>query len=418
MARRSYITRLADPQIERVLSAFPAVMLVGPRASGKTTSAKRLAKSVVRLDRPLEAESFKADPDSALSALPEPVLLDEWQSVPEVLGAVKRAADTESRPGRFILTGSVRASMQAPVWPGTGRIVDIPVFGLTEREIRAHDLSASSGFLQRLASGDLDWLAAPPDSPDLLGYIDLALRGGYPEAVLANTAEDREIWLGAYIKQLLTRDILELTSRRRLDRRLLRRYFTALCLHTAHVPEHKTLYEAAGITRSTALSYDELLTDLFITEEVPAWHAKHLRRLTHAVKRFVIDPALSAAAIGLDRTAVVKDGRMLGRLIETFVASQIRPELSLPAKQLHMYHLREKEGRREVDLIIEQPDGRLVAIEVKAGGVSTSGDARHLSWLRDNLGDRFLAGAILHTGPTSYQLGDRIFALPISTLWA
>lgn len=393
-------------------------MIVGPRASGKTTSARRLAKTVVRLDRPLEAESFKADPDSALSALPEPILLDEWQSVPEVLGAVKRAVDVDSRPGRFILTGSARANMQIPVWPGTGRIIDVPVFGLIEREIRARTAPTGPGLIQRLATADLDRLPAPPDSPDLLGYIDLALRGGYPEAVLARTDADRETWLNAYINQLLSRDVPGLTSRRRLDRRLLRRYFTALCLHTAAVPEHKTLYEAAGIKRDTAISYDELFTNLYITEEAPAWHSKHLRRLTHSPKRFVIDPALAAAAIGLDRTAIIRDGRKLGRLIETFVAAQIRPELPLVDKPLHMYHLREKQGRREVDLIAEQPDGRLVALEVKAGGASGDGDARHLTWLRDQLGDRFLAGAVLHTGPTSYRLSDRIFALPISTLWA
>lgn len=114
-----------------------------------------------------------------------------------------------------------------------GRIVDIPIFGLTERELRSPGPPSGPGLIERLAGADLDQLVAPADSPDLLGYLDLTLRGGFPESVLAKTDEDRKTWLGAYISQLLSRDIPELTSRRRLDRRVLRRYLTALCLlHT------------------------------------------------------------------------------------------------------------------------------------------------------------------------------------------
>lgn len=95
------------------MQALPAVLLIGPRATGKTTSARRRAASVVRLDRPGEAAAFSADPDAALSGMAEPVLLDEWQAVPSVLGAVKRAVDDDPRPGRFLLTGSVRADLDA-----------------------------------------------------------------------------------------------------------------------------------------------------------------------------------------------------------------------------------------------------------------------------------------------------------------
>jgi len=108
---------------------LPAVLLVGPRATGKATTARRLSASVVRLDRPAEAAAFSADPDAALSRLTEPVLLDEWQAVPDVLGAVERAVDDDPRPARFLLTGSVRADLDAATWPGTGRLVRLgPTF--------------------------------------------------------------------------------------------------------------------------------------------------------------------------------------------------------------------------------------------------------------------------------------------------
>src|SRR3954453_5786963 len=107
MAGAPYIPRLVDPLIEDIFGALPAIMLVGPRATGKTTTAARYVRTVIRLDREQESAAFLADPDAALRRLPEPVLLDEWQLVPDVLGAVKRAVDADHRPGRFILTGSV-----------------------------------------------------------------------------------------------------------------------------------------------------------------------------------------------------------------------------------------------------------------------------------------------------------------------
>ena len=117
----AYRPRLIDPLLAELLSELPALLVVGPRATGKTTTAARYAARVVRLDRADEAAAFRANPDAALRDLPEPVLLDEWQAVPEVLGAVKRAVDSDSSPGRYLLTGSVRADIETETWPGTGK---------------------------------------------------------------------------------------------------------------------------------------------------------------------------------------------------------------------------------------------------------------------------------------------------------
>ena len=106
-----YLGRLADSAFAALIERFPAVLINGPRSTGKTTTARRFAGSEVRLDRDAEATVFRAEPDSALRGRTEPVLLDEWQEVPGVFGAVKRAVYDDPRPGRFILTGSVRADL-------------------------------------------------------------------------------------------------------------------------------------------------------------------------------------------------------------------------------------------------------------------------------------------------------------------
>jgi predicted AAA+ superfamily ATPase len=367
---------------------------------------------VVRLDRPAEAAAFAADPDAALRTMPEPVLLDEWQVVPDVLGAVKRAVDDDPRPGRFLLTGSVRADLNFQTWPGTGRIVRVPMYGLTRRE-----LAGSHGgpdFADKLATADLEDLTLPEPLPDLVGYVALALLGGFPDVVAGAAGGERELWLDGYLDQLLTRDAADMTGR---DPARLRRYFEALALNSAGLAQQKTLYEAAGIDHRTGEAYERLLVNLQVLELVPAWLTNRLSRLVKSQKRYLVDPSLLSAALRLDLSAVLRDGDLLGRVLDTFVAAQLRPELAVSRSRPRLYHLREKDGRHEVAVLVELAAHRVVAIEVKAGAAPTRSDGRHLCWLRDRLGDRFAAGAVLHTGPGRFCLDERIFAVPIASIW-
>jgi uncharacterized protein len=409
----SYVPRLAESRLEQLFAELPALSIVGPRATGKTTVARRLSRSIVQLDDPAEARAFEADADAALAALPEPILLDEWQAVPGVLGAVKRAVDRGSGAGRFLLTGSVRAKFTGPTWPGTGRVIDVRMYGLTVREIVGR-LTGKS-LLNRLAQADIDAFAMPPDPPDLLGYIDLALRGGFPDATLALSPDTRGAWLSGYLDQLLTRDPETLQESR--DPRRLRLYFEALALNTAGLAQSKTLYDAAGIDHKTASAYERLLTNLLVLDILPAWSTNRLSRMTRTGKRYLVDASLVAAALDLDERAVLRDGDLLGRMIDTFVLAQIRPEIALTSSRSRLYHLRSRDARHEINLIAERAGRDVVAVEIKVSAAPTRSDARHLEWLREQLGERFLAGAVLHTGPRPFQLAERIFALPICTLW-
>jgi predicted AAA+ superfamily ATPase len=408
-----YIPRLADARLEELFAELPALLIVGPRATGKTTTARRHARTIVRLDREAEAGAFRADPDVALRALRTPVLLDEWQAVPGVLGAVKRAVDDEPGPGRFLLTGSVHADLDTQTWPGTGRLVRVQMHGLTVREVAGRP--DGGPFLDRLARADIGEFQPPADPPDLLGYVQLALRGGFPEPVLQLAGSGRRAWLEGYIDQLLTRDVEALSGRR--DPRLLRRYFEALAISSGGLAESKTVYDAAGIDRKTAIAYERLLTNLFVLDTMPAWMTNRLSRLIKTGKRYLVDPSLIAVALRLDEVGVLRDGDLLGRVLDTFVVAQIRPEVELSASRLRLHHLRARDGGHEVDLLAELPANNILAIEIKATAAPTTSDAKHLAWLRDRLGKRFLAGAVLHTGPRPFQLAQRIFALPICTLW-
>lgn len=407
-----YRPRLVDPHAQELFTQLPALMVIGPRASGKTTSAARMAASIVRLDREAEAAAFVADPDAALRALPEPVLLDEWQAVPGVLGAVKRAVDAEPRPGRFLLTGSVRATLENETWPGTGRLVRLAMYPMTIRERLGQP--GSTTLFDRVADGAE--LAIPPDAPDLIGYLELALQSGFPDPALRLSGNPRQAWIESYVEDLLTHDVDALGEGRR-DAGGLRRYFEAYALNAAGVTDRKTIYDAAGVNKATAVAYEELLEALLVAEAVPAWRTNRLKRLVHQPKRYLVDPALVATPLRLDAQAIMRDGAMLGRVLETFVAAQLRPELAVSASRPRLHHLRTEQGRHEVDLLAELAGGRLVGIEIKASASPTAADTKHLTWLREQLGDRFAGGVVLHTGPRLYELGERILAAPICALW-
>ena len=388
-----YRHRLVDDLIERLLPELPALFIVGPRATGKTTTAARYARTVVQLDREAEAVAFRADPDSAMRGLPEPVLFDEWQLVPGVLGAIKRAVDAQPTPGRFLVTGSVRGDLEGELWPGTGRLTRVPLFGMSIRE-QIGNLGASP-FLDRVARGE----ELPPaaDTPDLRGYVDLLLRSGFPEPALTLSAAARERWLESYVEHLITLDAEQIDGGR--DPARLRRFFEALAINTAGIVEDRTIFEAAGINRKTALAYERLLVNLLVVESTPAWTTNRLKRLMLSPKRYLIDPALAGAVLRLDANAVLRNGDLLGRLLDTFVASQIRSELAVTAARPRLYHVRQQQGRIEVDLLAELGGGGIVAIEVKASSAPTPDDAKHLATLRDRLGESFVAGIVFHTGP-------------------
>lgn len=407
----AYVARLADVLVDELLTAFPALLLVGPRAVGKTTTGLRRASSVVHLDRPDQAGVFRADPDAALAGLAEPALLDEWQAVPEVLGALKRSVDADSRPGRFVVTGSVRARLQQETWPGTGRLVTVPLRGMAIRE----QLGRVGGrlFLDRL--GRRQELTVPDETPDIRGYVELGLRSGFPDVCFVQRWPLRAQWLGSYLDQLVSRDADELGESR--DPARLRRYLEACAAVSGCVATDQTVLQAAAVNQRTGSAYERLLSDLFVLDLLPAWTTNRMQRLVQLPKRFIADCGLLAALLNADGPSILADANLLGQFVETFVVSQLRAEAGFCETRPRLYHVRDRNQRHEVDVVVEYAGGRVAGIEVKAAAAVDRGDAVHLGWLRDQLGERFLGGVVLHTGQRLFHLTDDVVAAPISALW-
>lgn len=417
MDTRTYVARLVDGWLKELMADTPGVLLVGPRGSGKTTTAQRHARTVLRLDRAEVRNAVAADADAVFADADPPVLVDEWQLVPGCLGAAKRLIDSDPTAGRFLFAGSAADDAGTDQWPGTGRFIRVPMWGLTRREIEGHVEGGT--LVDRVIDApdpDRQVFALPSDRPDISGYLDRALQSGFPEALARSSNRTRVAWIDSYIDHLVGRDVALIAEVR--DPMALRRYLRALAASTAGEPAVESLLGAAELSRATADRYDSLLERLFVSERVPAWSSNHLSRVSARAKRYICDPSIAAALVGADRRAIMRNADLSGRILDTFVAAQLRPELGLGRLPSTMFHLRQDGGRHEVDLVIERRDGFVVAIEVKAAVAVDASDARHLIWLRDSLPEgQMVAGLVLHTGPNVVRLDRRIWAVPICALW-
>ena len=286
------------------------------------------------------------------------------------------------------------------------------MFGLVEREIEGNLTGPT--WLDQVLTGTVPTVSS---QLDLRSYVERALRGGFPESAIAMNVSARARWLASYADQLVTRDAPDVDAGR--DPQRLRRYLEALALNSAGTVDDTTLYGAAQISKDTARAYDRLLQNLLVIDKVPAWTSNRLKRLTLAPKRFLVDSGLLGATLRLTSDGVHRDGDLLGRLIETFVVAQLRAELALLPTSPRLHHLRTAEGRHEIDVVIEVGPRQVVAIEIKATSSPSSDDARHLRWLRSELGDdAVVASIVLHSGPRTFPLDERTVACPIASLWS
>lgn len=229
---------------------------------------------------------------------------------------------------------------------------------LTEREVNRGDLGKPR-FFDRLAKMDLS-TSTKTSNLNIIYYVGLAVRGSFPEVVGVTSERIRSSWLRSYVEQLVTRDASELVSGTNSAK--LRGYFEALSLNTAGLIASSSLHQAVGITAKTARQYDDLLVDLGVAVDVPAWSTNRLQRLEKRSKRYIVDGGLVTAGARINRETALTDADLLGRLIDTFVHSQLAPEAELAVHPIRLHHLRTANGRQEIDLVAELPGGKLLGL--------------------------------------------------------
>ncbi len=418
-----YRRRIVDDELDELIAGLPAIALEGPKAVGKTATALRRAATVYGLDDEAERSIAQADASRLLEGEP-PVLIDEWQHLPESFDRVRRAVDAGAQAGSFLLTGSAFPT-EPPTHSGAGRIVQVRLRPMTlaERGIDAPTVS-----LRQLLQGGRGPVSGRTDV-NLERYVQEILASGFPGL---RGLSDRlaRAQLDGYIDRIIDRDFDEIGRQVRRPGTL-RRWMQAYAAATATTTSYEKIRDAATSghgekpARATTQPYRDVLERLWILDPVPAWlpTRSRLARLSAPPKHHLADPALAARLLGVDAATllhaqpagppITREGTLLGALFESLVTLNVR--VYAQAAEARTAHLRTWSGGREVDLIVERGQ-QILAIEVKLGQTPEERDVRHLLWLRDELGEELADAIIITTGQAAYRRPDGIAVIPAALL--
>ena len=407
----SKVERDARRVVEALLLEEPAILVEGPRGSGKSTLLREITLSsggrLVDLDDEAVLSVVLQDPTTALLS-PGLVLIDEFQRAPAVLSVVKRVVDREGGPGRFLIAGSVSAPL-LPIGSETltGRVHRMLLPPLSAGEV----LKGSGRLLPTLLEGGTPpTLISSLSRPD---YFSLVGAGGYPAALARHTPTARRRWFASYLASIAERDLPQVADIRHPG--ALPRLYRHLAQNTSTVVGRTGLGEPLGLSVMTGRAYLDLLIHVHLIRELPGWTVGISAKAGRRPKIHVADTGLAAASIGMDSQRLAASD-LAGLFLESYVLSEITKQAGLVDEPLELAHFRDRSGV-EVDLIIERPDGSVIAIEIKSATTVNQADTKGLRFLRDRLGDRFHTGLLLHTGPLTAHLDDRLWAAPVSALW-
>lgn len=417
-----YRRRVIDDMLDELVAELPAIELHGPKGVGKTATALQRARTVMRLDDPRERELFASEP-ARIRAVNHPLLVDEWQRVPESWDAVRRAVDDGI--GTYLLTGS-SVPVSAPVHSGAGRFV---TFRMRPMSLLERGFAEPTVSLGDLLGGSLPEIRGS-SRRSTRDYVDEIVRSGFPD-IHGLAPRARRHRLEGYIDLIVTRAFPEqgLVVRRP---GVLRAWLTAYAAATSTTATYQRILDAAtpGVSekpaRSTVTAYRDVLEQLWMLDPVEAWlpGRNHLARLARAPKHQLADPGLAAHLLGADQAALLgngdgplpdlRDGTLLGSLFEHLVTLDV--QVYAERSESRVRHLRTADGTHEVDIVVERPDGRVLAIEVKLASSVTDYDVRHLAWLRERIGDDLLDAVVVTPGPHAYRRRDGIAVVPAALL--
>lgn len=402
--------RYVERRIREALTDTRVVLLCGPRQSGKTTLARQIACGNFRfatLDDPTFLDAAQADPVGFVRDLDKAVI-DEVQRAPRLMLALKMAVDADPRPGRFLLTGSADLLTIPRVADSlAGRMALVRLLPLAQSELR----SSSTTFLDKAFAG------APPSAPDpLFGnkLVETILAGGYPEA-LTRSGRRRRNWHLDYIDAIVQRDIRDIARIGQLS--VMPRLLRALAEHAGQLINYSGFGGQLGMNHVTTQKYISVLENLYLLRVVQPWHSNRLKRLIKSPKLQFLDSGLLATLRGLTPEAVLRNRAPLGAVVETFVLSELIKIASWAEERYRFSYFRDKDGN-EVDIVIEDEQGRVIGIEAKASATVSRSDFSGLRRLAAASGDQFVMGLILCGHEQTIPFGDQFATAPIASLWS
>ena len=412
------ITRRAEALASRRLRAARAIVMNGPRQSGKTALLGilqgHLGGTYLSLDQPTNLRLARTDPTGFVTGFDEPLFIDEVQrgGDPLIL-AIKLALDTAPGRGRFALAGSTRFLTEPRLSESlAGRVRFIDLWPLSQGEIDEQP----DGFVDVVLQRPRRLTRADPPVLNRRQVFERVCRGGFPEAVLADNSADRRDFFTDYVRTVTTKDVRELADLAHMAS--LRNIVRLLAARTAQEVNVTDLGRELGLPTPTLRRYLPLLETIYLHHLVPAWSRNLTAKVVRRPKLHFVDSGLAAHLNGVDAAGLARPTSVqAGPLLESFVAGEVARQLTWSTSDATLYHWRDRNGV-EVDLVLEARDGTVAGLEVKAAIDVDEGDFRGLRTLRDRLGDQFSCGVVIHCGDRPRPFGPKLFAVPVSTLWA
>ncbi|MEO0024755.1 MAG: hypothetical protein RL196_1196 [Actinomycetota bacterium] len=416
----AYTKRHIDVFLDEHFDALPAILIDGPKAVGKSSTAGRRAKSTFDLSSSRARELIAADSDT-VTLVEKPTFIDEWQRVPEVFDSVKNDIDKTNAGGSYLLAGSAEAP---GTHSGAGRIVSVRMRPMTLIE---RGLSTPSVSLAQIKAGQTRVTGST--NFGLADYANAIVRGGFP-GMQSLPDKSIDLQLEGYVQRIIDRDMADAGFKVRRPAGVFAwlRSFAAATATTAGweaIRDGATAGHIVKPSRAATAPYIELLTQLRILDDIEAWlpSENHLNRISQSPKHFLVDTALAASLLGIssssllsgdDGLANVKGTPIFGRLFENLVAMHL--QTFAINNRLKVRHLRTGNGDHEVDFILEQADGRFIAVEAKLNGSPSDSDQKHLLWLKDKVGDQLIDALVITTGQFAYRTKQGVAAVPLALL--
>lgn len=368
------------------METFGAVLIEGPKWTGKTTTAEQQARSVIKLQDPDKAEEYlttAATKPSLLLKGEQPKLIDEWQDAPMIWDAVRTAVDNAGgKPGQFILTGSNTVDRSKIRHTGTGRITRMKIYPMSLWESLESSGEVSIQELFNNPDYDIDGASSKLDIP---GLIMAACRGGWP-ATLQMSAKASMLIAKDYVNSVCENDISAVDNKQRnpkIARQIMKSYARNISTlaKKSNILSDVTASEDINLSMTTFDDYIAALEKLFVIQDIDAWcpAIRSKTAIRSSPKRCFVDPSIAVAAMNVNAEALETQLKTFGFIFEQMCIRDLKAYTADFNSRISYY--RDRYGL-EADLVLHLEDGRYALIECKLGSREIDDGAKHLLELK------------------------------------